>query len=73
MTQRLEKVLTDAAAGYLASKGSPVHFEAVGEYAWEVLIRTMLEQDPRFASAGAGMYELAANRERRAKAMARAG
>jgi hypothetical protein len=66
----LNKVLTDAAAAYLGSKGAPVHLEAIGEHAWETLIRTLLEQDPRFVDAGAGMFELAARREQRAKAMA---
>jgi hypothetical protein len=71
VTQRLEKVMTDAAAGYLASKGSAVHLEAVGDVMWETLVATLLDQDPRFAASSAGMYELTANRERRAKAMAR--
>jgi hypothetical protein len=40
---------------------------------WEAMIRQLLEADPRFVESSGGMFELAANRERRAKAMARAG
>jgi hypothetical protein len=70
MAVSVNKVLVDAAAGYLATKGGGVHVEVLGEQAWEVLFRTLLDEDPRFVDAGAGTYELAANRERREKALA---
>jgi hypothetical protein len=66
----INKVLVDSAAGYLGPKGAPVHLEALGEHMWEAMIRQLLEADPRFVESSGGMFELAANRERRAKALA---